>query len=436
MAVAETSVRRSPESPEVTEVEVREEHWRRIRRRAAVGYGVVLTVFVLLVGIPTDREGLVLWIVAGLGIRCLGRGWRSFGGVLLDWLPFTAVLIVYDYTRGFADGLGMPIHVHGPINADLWIFHGVLPTQWMQQHFYTPGVVHWYDAAVTLVYTSHFVATPVVAAVLWLRNRREWSRFISRVIALAFVGVTVYILYPATPPWLASRDGVIDPVARLTSRGWTELGLNHAGQVLSKGQAAVNLVAAMPSLHTAYATLITLFFLRRVRWWWRVPLAVYPLAMGAALVYSGEHYAVDVFFGWATGIAVIVAAAVVEPPLVARRRARALARGQRTGSSLDGVRWAPVTHRPDGQPAGAAAADPRSPEVTTGLPGADVGPADIGAARIDPARIGPAPVGPAETASTGPTDLQGATRPGPEAPVQRSEMGPDPDTTVEPPPAR
>lgn len=322
MAVAESSVRHAPSSAEVTAADAREQHWRRIRRRAVIAYCVILALFVVLVGIPTDREGLVLWIVAGLGIRCLGRGWRSFGRVLLDWFPFTAVLIVYDYTRGFADGLGMPIHVRQPADADLWMFHGVLPTQWMQQHFYTPGVVHWYDAAVTLVYTSHFVATPVLAAVLWLRNRREWVRFISRVIALAFVGVSVYILYPAAPPWYAARHGVIDPVARLTSRGWTEIGLNHAGQVLSKGQAAVNVVAAMPSLHTAYATLIALYFIRRLPWWGRVPLACYPLVMGAALIYAGEHYAVDVFFGWVTGGAVMAGAAVVEWRLNARRAAR------------------------------------------------------------------------------------------------------------------
>lgn len=335
MAVAETSVRRSPES---TEVDAREQHWRRVRRRAAVGYFVILALFVLLVGVPTDRAGLLLWTLAGLGIRCLGRGWPAFGRVLLDWLPFTGVLLLYDYTRGVADTLGMPVHVHEPANADLWMFHGVLPTAWMQQHFYVPGHAQWYDAVVTLVYTSHFIVTPVVAAVLWIRNRREWVRFISRVIALAFAGLATYILYPAAPPWYAARDGVIEPVLRISSRGWTELGLNHAGQVLSKGQAGVNLVAAMPSLHTAYATLVALYFMRRARWWGRVLLTCYPLTMGAALVYSGEHYAVDVFFGWAAAGAVTAGVAMVERRLAGRRATQAAPVGAApTGESV-GVR--------------------------------------------------------------------------------------------------
>src|SRR6187551_1837654 len=42
MAVAETSVRHSPESAEVTEADAREQHWRRVRRRALVAYCVIL----------------------------------------------------------------------------------------------------------------------------------------------------------------------------------------------------------------------------------------------------------------------------------------------------------------------------------------------------------------------------------------------------------
>jgi membrane-associated phospholipid phosphatase len=33
-------------------------------------------------------------------------------------------------------------------------------------------------------------------------------------------------------------------------------------------------------------------------WWWRAVLLAFPLAMGVALVYLGEHYVVDVLAGW------------------------------------------------------------------------------------------------------------------------------------------
>lgn len=277
--------------------------WARIRRRCAFGYVVIVASVVLAVGVPTDRGSLLILIVAGLGITCLGRGWRSFRRVLLDWLPFTATLVVWDVSRGLSDAVGMPLHMADVAAVDRDAF-GAVPSVVLQQHFLDPGYVHWYDALATLVYTSHFLATPVLAAVLWLRNRALWMAFVRRVIVLAVAGLATYIAFPTAPPWYASAHGAIGPAIRASSRGWTWLHINHAGNLLREGQVAANPVAAMPSLHTAYATLITLFVLSRLRTRWRWAVLSYPLVMGVSLVYLGEHYVVDVVAG--IGYALVV----------------------------------------------------------------------------------------------------------------------------------
>jgi len=290
--------------PAAEDADPDERRWHRIRQYAAGAYAAALVVVVVVAGVPTDRGSLLLIILAGIGIPCLGRGWRAFGRALLDWLPFTAVLVVYDVSRGIADGLGMPLHVSDVAAADRDLFGGTVPTVWLQQHFLDPGSPHWYDALATLIYTSHFIATPVVAAVFWLRSREVWKGFISRVIVLSLAGLITYVLFPAAPPWYAAREGVIEPVIRASSRGWLWLHVNHAGNLLSEGQAASNPVAAMPSLHTAFATLIALYVGSRLRSRWRLLLALYPLAMGLALVYLGEHYVVDLAAGvvYAVGV--------------------------------------------------------------------------------------------------------------------------------------
>ena len=67
-------------------------------------------------------------------------------------------------------------------------------------------------------------------------------------------------------------------------------------------------LAAMPSLHTAYATLAAGFFWFSVRrWWQKVLLACYPLAMGFALLYGGEHYLVDEIAGVAYSLVILAA---------------------------------------------------------------------------------------------------------------------------------
>lgn len=285
------------QSTDSAEDVAQEQRWRRIRRRVTVGYFALLAVFVWLVGVPADRQSLLLWIVAGLGIRCLGRGWRSFRQVLLDWLPFTAVLMAYDYTRGLADGLGIATHVIAPVHADEWLFGGTLPTVWLQEHLFHAGDPRWYDAVVTIVYMSHFLATPIIAVVLWVVNRDQWKAFITRVIALSFAGLATYTLYPMAPPWYAAESGLTDPILRLSSRGWLELGLNRAGNMLGDAQAGANPVAAMPSLHVGFAALVMMFMMRYVARWARPLWALYPVLMALVLIYSGEHYAIDGVFG-------------------------------------------------------------------------------------------------------------------------------------------
>jgi membrane-associated phospholipid phosphatase len=76
------------------------------------------------------------------------------------------------------------------------------------------------------------------------------------------------------------------------------LGSETVNTAVEKGAAYSNPVAAMPSLHAAIPMMLALFFWTRVRWWLRVVLVVYVLAMGLTLVYAGEHYVIDVLVGW------------------------------------------------------------------------------------------------------------------------------------------
>ena len=80
---------------------------------------------------------------------------------------------------------------------------------------------------------------------------------------LSVAGLVTYFVYPAAPPWWAAKYGLLEDVARISTRGWQAIGLHGAGNVLNAGQIAANPVAAMPSLHTAFALFVVVFFLAR-----------------------------------------------------------------------------------------------------------------------------------------------------------------------------
>jgi hypothetical protein len=263
-------------------------------------YVVVLAACVVVVGIPLDRGLQAVWIVAGMAAWQVGRPLRSWGRMLADWVPFIAALVVYDHTRGVADTLGRPVLVGGLAEAERRLFGGEVPTLVLQEHFFDPFAVRWYDVAAALVYFSHFFVPWVIAAVLYMHSRDAWLGYARRIFTLTYVGLLTYVLLPAAPPWFAAGEGLIGDVERAATRGWSALGLRSAGQLLEDGQADVNLVAALPSLHAGTSMLVTLWGWAVVRSAWaRAGMVLYSVAMGVTLVYGGEHYVLDVLMGWA-----------------------------------------------------------------------------------------------------------------------------------------
>jgi hypothetical protein len=267
---------------------------RGLRRLLCAGLLAVLVGTCLVTGLPTDRLVLLGWVLAALAVQSLGRGRMALVRMLADWVPLVALLMLYDLSRGMADGLGVAVHVTEPAAVDRWLGDGVLPTVWLQEHW----GASWWAAVASLVYASHFVVTPLVLALLWLRDRARWAGYARMVLALSAAGLVTYVLYPAAPPWLASRDGVIEHVDRISSSGWAVLGLPKAGALLDSGQGQVNPVAAVPSLHTAFAVLTCLALLPLARHLWqRVVLVAYAVVMPLVLVWSGEHYVIDTLLG-------------------------------------------------------------------------------------------------------------------------------------------
>jgi len=271
-------------------------HWAAVRWCALILYFGSLIAWSGVYGIPVQRELVVLWICGALACASLGRPPREILQLVLDWLPMVLVLSAYDFTRGAADSFGIGVHVHPMIDFDRFVFVGQTPTEWLQARLNSPGVDGW-DVAFTLIYTSYFIVPFAVAGVLWVRDRLAFRRFTNRVVTLALAGLATYIAFPAAPPWMATQEGLLHGIQRTTGDGWQLLGGGTAG-LFSEGQASVNLVAAVPSLHSAFTALVAMFLWRRVRPVLRPLLVLYPLAMGLTLIATGEHYFFDVLLGW------------------------------------------------------------------------------------------------------------------------------------------
>ena len=268
-----------------------------LRHRWALATTAALTVIFVINGVPLEPTVLLIFGVALFGIDALStKGVAETGRIFRDWLPLLAILLAYGTTNGFAQSVGMPLQVEALVNADKLMFLGEVPTVWLQARLVGDQIA-WWEVFLTLIYVSHFFAAPAVLLWLYRRDRGRWRSFANRFLTLNAFGLATYILVPAAPPWWASDHGEIGEVARVLGRGWSVIGLETAGGIMTTGQTRVNEVAALPSLHAGYSFLLAMFLWRtakRSRW----ALALYPVAMGFTLVYGGEHYVIDIILGW------------------------------------------------------------------------------------------------------------------------------------------
>ena len=276
-----------------------------VRVAGMVVYAVALWVYIGVFGLPKQATEVVVCIWLATVAWDVRRPVREHLLFLRDWWPPFVVFLAYLYSRGLSDDLGIfSIHVTEPIRFDRWLFGGTLPTEYLQAHLCgTPCdrslPPRWYDVVLTTVYYSHFFAALGVAAFLWKRNRSNWVRFMRRYLTVISAAVVCFVVYPMAPPWMASRDGYIGEVHRITGRGWFDLASKHGSGTTAQQQVSAvgNQVAAMPSLHAGLAILVAWWGISHLRSRWRWTLLLYPAAMMFMLVYYAEHYVLDEIAG-------------------------------------------------------------------------------------------------------------------------------------------
>lgn len=285
------------------------------RTTAMTAYAALFVLWSELLGIPSGTLQVFAWLWLGTVAWHVEAHPRYHLNFLLDWWPPVVGLMIYFYSRGLTDDLGLGVHFTMPITVDTWLGGGETPTQRLQEAWCGDPCLRetppqWFDVGFTTVYMSHFLAGLTIAAVLWVRNRVEWVRWMRRYITINFGALVVYVLYPMAPPWMAAEKGYLPSgIHKITGRGWSDLGLGHFDMALS---GVGNPVAAMPSLHAGMTVLIAAYAVQRLRTRWRWLLLAYPVAMSTALVYYGEHYVIDVLAGALLAALVLVGCKVWE----------------------------------------------------------------------------------------------------------------------------
>lgn len=265
--------------------------WAQLRR--GIIFRVVLAILVVSV-ILLFNPSFIGWgtaVTAAIIAVPISR-FRAYAGAFLPygaaWLGFTAL-------RSLADETGVQLLTIQVTSIERALFNGVIPTIWLQERLFNPVDMQWYDYATTFIHWSYFFVPHVAAIIMWRKAPLHYRRYLIATVITLGVGLMIYFLAPAAPPWLTADRAPQQDIFRVMANVGREINSSLYDRTYS-ALGDPNPVAAMPSLHQAITFLVFLFTLR-AGWKIAVPMFVYAVLMAFSLVYTGEHYVIDALVG-------------------------------------------------------------------------------------------------------------------------------------------
>ena len=255
---------------------------------------------------------------------CVATRRTAARDVALCAINMWAYVHAYELPNDDPERLAKRVRVGYPIAIDRVLGLGTPPTVRLQRMLSAPGRVNRFERfLVWCHWVWFFVPHGSLAYVRW-RRPEQFPRAAARMYAVFDVGAVCYSAVPTAPPWWASQLGRLPGTdGHAARRMMLEYGEQFWGDRWNALYDVLggNPLAAMPSLH--FATSVAAARLLgdvgpvagTVGW-------VYALSLGLALVYLGEHYAIDLLAGLGLTESVLAVAPRAEP--LARRLSRAL----------------------------------------------------------------------------------------------------------------
>lgn len=238
-------------------------------------YSFIMAPVALLVFVASVR-----YAVAG-GRGLFSRTVSRITSVFRDWLPFLFLLLVYEaFNTNSWRFMEFEDRDAELLALDRLIF-GESPAVTMQAI-----VAPWLTDILTVAYTLHLVAPPILGLMLYLRDRRRFREYVIAIMVVSVLGSIGYILVPAVGPNIAFPELYDVPLGGSLYEPVTSF--------VDKARAPRDV---FPSLHVAISSVV-LWYAGRASWKWFLTFLPFVVGNWIATVYLRYHYVVDLAAGW------------------------------------------------------------------------------------------------------------------------------------------
>jgi len=153
---------------------------------------------------------------------------------------------------------------------------------------------------------------------LFFFDKEIMARFTASFLLINIIGLIIYYIYPAAPPWYVEQHG-FDFISGTPGSAARLLAFDDFFNIdifKSMYEKNGNVFAAIPSLHSAFPVLLLYYGLVKRMYFISLLFLIVLLGIWFAAVYTNHHYIIDVLLG---GLTAIVSILLLEKVLIKTR---------------------------------------------------------------------------------------------------------------------
>lgn len=221
------------------------------------------------------------------------------------FLFFIIYWLIYDSLRVYPNYMVNEVNIEHLYNLEKSIFGIQTPDGLLTPNEYAKAHSNQFLDVLAPSFYLCWVPLPMLFVMyLFFTDKTTMAKFTAAFLLINIVGLIIYYIYPAAPPWYVEKfgfefiEGTPGSAARLL-RFDDFFGVSVFKDMYEKNG---NVFAAIPSLHSAFPVLLVYYGIQK-----RLVLAsiFFFFILGGiwfAAVYTNHHYIIDVFLGGATAL--------------------------------------------------------------------------------------------------------------------------------------
>ncbi len=273
--------------------------FKRFTKRNILTNILLVSMYLLWMGIVGNikQDHLVLvtiWLISFYSFEKSRKLILGFSVFIVFWIIYDSMRIIPNYEVSIA-------HIKEPYNLEKFLFgFQYLGERITPNEYFLQNNVPFLDFLSGFFYINWMPVPIGFGIYLYISDKELFLKYSIAFLLVNIIGFIVYYIYPAAPPWYVQQYGFDLHIGIPGNRAGLErfdslIGIPVFEAIYNKN---ANVLAAMPSLHSAYPVVVLFYaFKKRISTLTKILFVIFLFGIWFSAIYSSHHYIIDVIAG-------------------------------------------------------------------------------------------------------------------------------------------